>query len=91
MSRRHRNARPRPDAEPVREPGSAATRVVAGLEVRRVQPYQATKAYRCPGCDHEVRVGEGHVVAVPIDDPDGRRHWHTGCWHREEQRLTRRS
>jgi hypothetical protein len=23
---------------------------------------------------------------VPRDDPDARRHWHTGCWHREAKR-----
>ena len=24
------------------------------VEVRHVQPYQAVKVYRCPGCDHEI-------------------------------------
>ena len=34
-------------------------------EVRRVQPYQATKTYRCPGCDHPIPPGTGHIVVVP--------------------------
>ena len=42
-----------------------------GVEVRHVQPYQAEKAYRCPGCDHEIRPGEGHKVVIPIDAPAG--------------------
>ncbi|HSO95778.1 MAG TPA: hypothetical protein VLV81_07025 [Acidimicrobiia bacterium] len=50
-------------------------------EVRRVQPYQATKTYRCPGCDHTIAPGTGHVVVVPRP-ADDRRHWHTACWER---------
>ena len=60
------------------------------VEVRHVQPYQAVKPYRCPGCDHEIRPGEGHEVVVPVDDPGARRHWHTGCWHRASTRQQRR-
>ncbi|MFM8304181.1 MAG: hypothetical protein ACKOA9_07800 [Actinomycetota bacterium] len=61
------------------------------IEVRHVQPYQARKPYRCPGCDHEIRPGEGHEVVVPVADPESRRHWHTGCWHRARaQRRPRR-
>jgi len=55
------------------------------VEVRRVQPYQADKVYRCPGCDHEIRVGEGHVVVIPKRAPGDRRHWHTACWGRFER------
>lgn len=58
----------------------------ADCEVRRVQPYQATKLYRCHGCARDIPPGTGHVVAVPLDAPDLRRHWHRGCWDR---RLTR--
>jgi hypothetical protein len=54
----------------------------AGLDVRHVQPYEAVKTYRCPGCDHEIRPGEGHEVVVPRDAPHERRHWHTACWRR---------
>jgi hypothetical protein len=53
-----------------------------GVDVRHVQPYEAEKTYRCPGCDHEIRPGEGHEVVVPRDEPEDRRHWHSGCWHR---------
>ncbi len=61
------------------------------VEVRHVQPYQAEKTYRCPGCDHEIRPGEGHKVVIPHDSPEDRRHWHTGCWHRQERSSARRS
>jgi hypothetical protein len=50
------------------------------VDVRHIHPYQASKPYRCTGCDHEIRVGEGHEVVVPRDAPDLRRHWHTPCW-----------
>jgi hypothetical protein len=56
------------------------------VDVRHVQPYQAEKPYRCPGCDHDIRPGEGHEVVVPRRDPSERRHWHTGCWHRASKR-----
>jgi hypothetical protein len=59
------------------------------LEVRHVQPYQAVKIYRCPGCDHEIPPGLGHEVVVPSDAPDERRHWHTSCLHRASKRNTR--
>ncbi|HEV3450809.1 MAG TPA: hypothetical protein VG869_06340 [Acidimicrobiia bacterium] len=52
------------------------------VEVRRVQPYQATKTYRCPGCDHPIGPGTGHVVVVPSGAVEDRRHWHTACWGR---------
>lgn len=52
------------------------------VEVRRVQPYEATKVYVCPGCHHTILRGIGHYVAVPGDAPDLRRHWHKACWDR---------
>jgi hypothetical protein len=55
-----------------------------GYEVRQVQ---SDKPYRCPGCDHEIRVGIAHLVVVPVRDADARRHWHTECWRRELRRL----
>lgn len=42
----------------------------------------ARKSYRCPGCDHEVAVGQPHVVVWPEEMVDDRRHWHTTCWRR---------
>ena len=56
------------------------------MEVRRVQPYQATKEYRCPGCNHTIPAGTGHVVVVPLDAPDLRRHWHAPCWTNRHRR-----
>lgn len=60
------------------------------VEVRHVQPYQATKVYRCPGCDHEIVIGVGHEVVVPLAEPDLRRHWHTPCWRNELRARHRR-
>lgn len=60
------------------------------VEVRRVQPYQATKVYLCPGCLQDIPRGTGHVVAVPLTSPEDRRHWHHGCWaHRDRRRPGR--
>jgi hypothetical protein len=58
-------------------------------DVRHVQPYEAVKAYLCPGCNGEIPRGLGHEVVVPRDAPDLRRHWHTGCWFKEQQRRAR--
>jgi hypothetical protein len=60
--------------------------IVPGFDVRHVG---GEKAYRCPGCDHLIRQGVWHLVVVPLDDPDGRRHWHTECWRRELRRSGR--
>ena len=55
-------------------------------EVRAVRGQDARKVYRCPGCDHEIRVGQPHVVAWPAagggfdSDQTDHRHWHTACW-----------
>jgi hypothetical protein len=54
--------------------------------VAPIQPYQARKAYACPGCSTEIAVGTGHLVVVPEEAPDLRRHWHRGCWHKERRR-----
>ena len=55
------------------------------VEVRRVQPYEARKEYVCPGCHRTIPVGVGHLVCVPHDAPDLRRHWHRGCWERRNR------
>ena len=52
----------------------------ADAETRMIQPYQATKAYLCPGCNRDIPPGTGHIVAVPPEAVDLRRHWHKGCW-----------
>jgi hypothetical protein len=59
------------------------------VEVRRIQPYQAVKDYLCPGCNQEIRRGTGHVVVVPYEAPDLRRHWHHGCWEARHRRRPR--
>ena len=61
------------------------------VEVRHMQPYQAVKTYRCPGCDHEIRPGTGHEVVIPLEAADLRRHWHTPCWARRTRDPRRRS
>ena len=50
--------------------------------VRTVTGSASTKAYRCPGCDQEVRPGVAHVVVWPAENLEAadRRHWHTPCW-----------
>ena len=59
------------------------------VEVRTIQPYQATKTYVCPGCNRDIPAGTGHIVAVPHDAPDLRRHWHKGCWRARDRRPPR--
>jgi hypothetical protein len=57
--------------------------------VRGVTASGAVKAYRCPGCDQEVRPGVPHVVTWPAFDNDAgdRRHWHTPCWAARDRRA----
>ncbi|NNE72924.1 MAG: hypothetical protein HKN26_04615 [Acidimicrobiales bacterium] len=50
------------------------------VETRFVQPYEARKVYLCPGCNRDIPAGTGHIVVVPTEAPDLRRHWHRGCW-----------
>jgi len=57
--------------------------------VRTVAGGQATKPYRCPGCDQLIPPGTAHLVVWPDDagwlteSPlEARRHWHTSCWRR---------
>ena len=57
-----------------------------GSTVIRIQPYQARKTYLCPGCQQEIPVGLGHLVVVPDEDPDDRRHWHHACWAMRDRR-----
>jgi hypothetical protein len=81
--RRPEEARPlRDDLTPVTESASDGDWVV-----RPVSASGASKIYRCPGCDHEIRTAVPHVVAWRIGEEDDRRHWHRACW---EARLRRR-
>ncbi|GEM_PF-243957 len=59
------------------------------FRVRRITGSTSTKAYRCPGCDQEIRPATPHVVAWPDDGLDHRRHWHTVCWEKRDQRAPR--
>jgi len=65
------------------------------VQVTHVQPYQAVKDYRCPGCDHELKPGIAHVLVWPADAGESavedRRHWHTSCWaNRRNRNPTRK-
>lgn len=60
------------------------------VEVRRLQPYQALKAYTCPGCHGVIAAHTGHLVVVPDGAPEDRRHWHASCWERRSHRKPRR-
>jgi len=59
------------------------------VETRFVQPYEAGKDYVCPGCHGRIPAGMGHLVAVPVEAPDLRRHWHRGCWLNRSRRAPR--
>jgi hypothetical protein len=56
--------------------------------IRQVPGAAATKTYRCPGCDQEIRPGVAHVVVWPAESPGPaeRRHWHNSCWQRRPRR-----
>lgn len=85
MPRRHRRLPEERSAAP-RVPRSEAPlwALVPGVEVRRVS---SDRPYRCPGCDLEIRRGVWHLVVVPQDAPDERRHWHEHCWQVELNRT----
>lgn len=57
------------------------------LSIRHVQPRSATKPYLCPGCEGVIPAGRFHLLIMPEADPDLRRHWHHGCWYKEQRRL----
>jgi hypothetical protein len=56
------------------------------VQLRRISPSQARKAYLCPGCNQEILPGTAHLVVVPRLAPDLRRHWHTPCWQLRDRR-----
>ena len=72
----------KPEAPPARA-SAPDWALAAGYDVRQVG---GQKEYRCPGCDHAVRAGSWHLVIVPHEDIDARRHWHTECWRKELRR-----
>ncbi|RJL24519.1 ATP/GTP-binding protein [Bailinhaonella thermotolerans] len=50
--------------------------------VRSLTGSASGKAYRCPGCDQEIRPGTPHTVSWPnwAGGEAERRHWHNPCW-----------
>ena len=50
--------------------------VADGWHLRFVQPYRATKVYRCPGCNQEIFPRTLHVVVWPEGEPERRRRAH---------------
>jgi hypothetical protein len=92
-----RNRRERDDPSGARAPsGGGAERTETWPDgewvVRPVAGAAATKTYRCPGCDQEIRPATAHVVAWPAESGGGlddRRHWHGGCWEARARRTPR--
>ena len=58
-------------------------------QVRRITGSSSTKPYRCPVCDQLIPTATPHVVAWPEEDIESRRHWHTPCWKKKDQRKPR--
>lgn len=54
--------------------------------VTQVQPTPDGKHYRCPGCQGSIGPMVFHLVVIPDDRPELRRHWHVGCWDKELRR-----
>jgi hypothetical protein len=94
-NRRNRTGPP-PSRGPVQPVESAAD---GDWVVRPLTGSGSDKAYRCPGCDQEIRPRTPHVVTWPAYardsdlDPwdtesaaDWRRHWHTACWRARDRR-----
>ena len=86
-----RRAKRRPDRPPGDEERAAGPRGFETVEehpdgdwvVRTITGATSTKAYRCPGCDQEIRPATPHVVAWPAEGygtVEDRRHWHKACW-----------
>jgi hypothetical protein len=65
--------------------------VTDDVAVSPVQPHAARKAYLCPGCSGTIAPGTFHLVVVPEHEPDLRRHWHHGCWHKDLRRRNGRT
>ena len=82
--RKRRRTRSDDEPEPLRAPDIVAG-APEGWHVRLIQPASATKEYRCPGCNQEIRVGTKHVVAWREGGEDHRRHWHLPCWQRQRR------
>jgi hypothetical protein len=84
MPRRNKRLPEEPEARPQLRSAAPEWAEVDGYQIRTVG---GDKPYICPGCDHSIRIGLQHLVVVPTDAPDERRHWHTECWRRELRRT----
>ena len=68
MARKNSRRRDDPDAvRPVGGPEVVEEHPDGEWVVRRITGSASTKAYRCPGCDQEIRPATPHVVAWPAD------------------------
>ncbi|MDP1851590.1 MAG: hypothetical protein Q8K48_04150 [Candidatus Planktophila sp.] len=54
--------------------------------VRKLTGSGSNKPYRCPGCDQMIPLAVPHIVAWLEDDQESRRHWHSACWSKKDQR-----
>jgi hypothetical protein len=78
--------------QPLRPAGAVAARREewrgVWWTVRTVPGANATKPYRCPGCQQLVPAGVPHLVTWPETDLDAgdRRHWHAACWAARDRR-----
>ena len=84
---RSKDARPENSEGSDREPRPSNEWEEDGFTVRALTGASSTKVYRCPGCDHEIRMATPHIVAWPTEDPETRRHWHTPCWNSRSKRA----
>jgi hypothetical protein len=57
--------------------------------VRKITGSSSSKPYRCPGCDQLIPTATPHIVAWIDDNLESRRHWHTSCWGKKDQRRPR--
>lgn len=95
-NRARRGGRPLPGGERGRfpsslEPGGVSEVRYAGQvwAVRQVRGNASGRAYRCPGCQHELAASVPHTVVWPVAsmrELENRRHWHTPCWAARDRR-----
>ena len=72
------------------QPGSGSLEANAShgsVSIRHIQPHRTVKDYLCPGCEGTIPQETFHLVVIPSDEPDLRRHWHHECWYKEANRL----
>lgn len=82
-----KNKRPKSDDRDVETSNQSFEEHHEGLyTVRKLTGSGATKPYRCPGCDQMIPMATPHIVAWLDGDEDGRRHWHSACWTKKNNR-----